>query len=54
MQQIVFLRGFLTQETILTNRTLNRENDSMQWHHWLMSGLWSTTHCPYNCKNQQS
>jgi len=25
-----------------------------QWHHWLMSWLWSTIHCPPNCKDQQS
>jgi len=24
------------------------------WHHWLMSGLWSNTHCPPNCEDQQS
>ena len=24
------------------------------WHHWLVSGLWLTTHCPSNCKDQHS
>jgi len=24
------------------------------WHHWLMSRLSSTTHCPSYCKDQQS
>jgi len=48
MKQAAFLRCFLTQERVLADKTLNRENDSSV----TMSGSWSTTHCPTNCKDE--
>jgi len=23
-----------------------------KWHYWLVSELWSTSHCSYNCRDQ--
>jgi len=33
---------------------IGKSSSGQYWHHWLMSGLWSTTYCPSNCKCQQS
>ena len=33
MKQTAFLRCFLTQERVLADLTLNRENESTGWHH---------------------